>query len=167
MDATVYESKCASLWACTFFVWKAFSLRTAQKKTRNLSCGSFLVGAGGFASRALKMPHWGIFAPRDVTAGPGLFESTSAIPAKLRNTKSAIPLSKYRVFVSTLQKGCPSYQREVIQIYFHQLACLLDLSEAALISSLTASPSMSDEMSAIFKCFHKDKNMIHWLKVFV
>ena len=55
-----------------------------------------MVGAGGFASRALKMPHWGIFAPRDVTAGPGLFESTSAIPAKLRNTKRAIPLSKYR-----------------------------------------------------------------------
>ena len=50
---------------------------------------------------------------------------------------------------------------------FQRLTYLLGLAEASPISSLAENSSMSDEMSDIFKCFHKDKNVVHWLKVFV
>ena len=50
---------------------------------------------------------------------------------------------------------------------FQRLTCLSGLAEASPISLLAENVSMSDEMSDIFKCFHKDENVIHWLKVFV
>ena len=49
-----------------------------QQKSRNIRCGFFWCTIGGL-SRALKTPHWGVFARR-TGGGPELFSSPDGAP---------------------------------------------------------------------------------------
>ena len=106
----------------------------AQKKTRNLSCGSLLVGAGGFAKPRPKNSPQDCFRPAGrVTRGPGCsnlpaLPHQSRIQQNKRDTFSSTSLwwelvdSNHRSIKQQIYSLSPLATRESSHI--HLCACL-------------------------------------------
>ena len=137
-------------------------------KHQNLrSSVKFLGGSWWVREPRPKNSPQGCFCP----AGPRLFESTSAIPAKLRNTKSAIPLSRYRVFggswwirtteaLSSRFTVCPHWPLGKAPIFFFLLRC-----DTPCRSVLDYYSKAEPEMQAFFSNFLRffQKSLLHTL----